>query len=75
MACEDFSTLTDEQLLAVYKQAEAAIVSGHAASYSIGGRAWTALSLPDLQTRIRELELRIRRKSKGMFDKGAFVHD
>ena len=73
--CEDFSTLTAEELLARYKQAEATIVTGTAASYSIGGGSWTALSLPDLQQRIRELELRIARKTRNMFDKGTFVDE
>ena len=49
-------TLTEaRQLLALYKEAEIALVDGQAKSYKIGSREFTSLDLPVIQQRIREL--------------------
>lgn len=49
-------TLTEARnLLALYKEAEIALVDGQAKSYKIGTREFTSLDVAWLQQRIREL--------------------
>lgn len=49
-------TLTEARsLLILYKEAEIALVDGQAKSYKIGTREFTALDLPVILQRIREL--------------------
>ena len=49
-------TLTEARsLLALYKEAEIALVDGQAKHYKIGSREFTSLDLPIIQQRIREL--------------------
>ncbi len=49
-------TLTEARnLLALYKEAEIALVDGQAKGYKIGTREFTAIDLPWIQQRIREL--------------------
>lgn len=49
-------TLTEARsLLALYKDAEIALVDGQAKSYKIGSREFTSLDLALIQQRIREL--------------------
>ena len=49
-------TLTEARsLLALYKEAEIALVDGQAKAYKIGSREFTSLDLPVIQQRIREL--------------------
>ena len=49
-------TLTEARsLLALYKDAEIALVDGQAKSYKIGTREFTSLDLPWILQRIREL--------------------
>jgi hypothetical protein len=42
-------------LLALYKEAEIALIDGQAQSYKVGTREFTALDLTWIQQRIREL--------------------
>ena len=43
------------ELLAEYKAAERALVSGQSQHYRIGSREWTSIDLSLIQQRIREL--------------------
>ena len=53
-------TLTEARsLLALYKEAEIALVDGQAKHYKIGSREFTSLDLPVIQQRIRELSNRL----------------
>lgn len=56
MAYTSAYTLTEARsLLALYKEAEIALVDGQAKSYKIGTREFTSLDLPWILQRIREL--------------------
>jgi hypothetical protein len=49
-------TLTEARsLLALYKEAEIALVDGQAKHYKVGTREFTAVDLPWIMQRIREL--------------------
>ena len=49
-------TLTEARsLLVLYKEAELALVDGQAKHYKVGTREFTAVDLPWIQQRIREL--------------------
>lgn len=50
-----YSLTEARSLLALYKDAEIALVDGQAKSYKIGSREFTALDLPVILQRIREL--------------------
>lgn len=50
-----YSLTEARSLLALYKEAEIALVDGQAKSYKIGSREFTALDLPVILQRIREL--------------------
>ena len=50
-----YSLSEARSLLALYKVAEIALVDGQAKSYKIGTREFTALDLPVILQRIREL--------------------
>ncbi|MBR3742303.1 MAG: hypothetical protein IKN04_17915 [Clostridia bacterium] len=50
-----YSLTEARSLLALYKEAEIALVDGQAKSYKIGTREFTALDLPVILQRIREL--------------------
>ena len=56
MAFVSAYTLTEARsLLALYKEAEIALVDGQAKAYRVGTREFTGLDLPWIQQRIREL--------------------
>lgn len=50
-----YSLTEARSLLALYKEAEVALVDGQAKSYKIGTREFTAIDLPWILQRIREL--------------------
>ena len=50
-----YSLTEARSLMALYKDAEIALVDGQAKSYKIGSREFTALDLPVILQRIREL--------------------
>ena len=50
-----YSLTEARSLLALYMDAEIALVDGQAKSYKIGSREFTALDLPVILQRIREL--------------------
>ena len=50
-----YSLTEARSLLALYKEAEIALVDGQAKSYKIGTREFTSLDLPWILQRIREL--------------------
>ena len=56
MAIISAYTLTEARsLLALYKEAEIALVDGQAKHYRVGTREFTAVDLPWIMQRIREL--------------------
>ncbi len=63
---------TDQQLLDEVKSAILEIVQGRGASYTIGGRQYTALDLDKLRSLEGELRARISRRRTGMFQQGTF---
>ena len=58
------ASYSDAELLALYREAEARIVAT-GQSYSLEGRTLTRANLPDIQERIRELEAKINKASRG----------
>ena len=68
-----YSLTEARSLLALYKEAEIALVDGQAKSYKIGSREFTALDLPVILQRIRELAKTIEGLEGNMRTKRAVI--